>query len=233
MNELLNKMKMNLEIAGSSHKTQDNYLRHIKHFQSHFGKKLENMGYDEVREFLHHAIIKRKLSCSYVNQAYSAIRFFYETILGWNWNMKLIPRVKRKKTLPAVLSAEEVKAIFTVTKNVKHKAILMTTYAAGLRVGEVTNLREKPISIRTVQQIFYNAIMLAGINKDVSIHTLRHCFATHLLEAGTNILHIQQLLGHSNIQSTCLYLHLCRMDVLKVRSPLDLIIDEKLLHIQK
>ncbi|ADG82317.1 tyrosine-type recombinase/integrase [Thermincola potens] len=276
MNELLRKMQMNLVIAGFSPKTHDDYLRHVKHFQKHFGKPLEHMGYDEVREFLHHAITQRKLSCSYVNQTYSAIRFFYETVLGWDWNMKQVPRVKREKTLPAVLSIDEVKAIFNVTKNIKHKAILMTTYAAGLRVGEVTRLKisdidsknmqiliklgkgkkarysllspanlsilrqywrqyrpsywlfpgkpsDKPISVRTVQQIFYDAKVLAGIQKDVSIHTLRHCFATHLLEAGTDILHIQQLLGHTSIHTTCIYLHLRRMDVLNVKSPLDLL----------
>ena len=228
MNELLEKMKMNLEIAGFSPKTQNDYMRHVKLFQKHFDKHLEHMGYDEVREFLHHAITKRKLSCSYVNQAYSAVRFFYETILGWNWNMKQVPRVKREKTLPAVLSLNEVKAIFNVTKNIKHRAILMTTYAAGLRVGEVANLKiydidsknmqiliklgkgkkdrysllspanlsilrqywklyhpaywlfpgnpsDKHISIRTIQQIFYDAKVLAGIQKNVSIHSLfRH-----------------------------------------------------------
>lgn len=279
MNELVEKMKMNLEISGFSPKTQDNYMRHVTRFQEHFDKPLEHMGYDEVREFLYHAITKRKLSCSYVNQGYSAIRFFYETILGWNWNMKLVPRVKREKTLPAVLSINEVKAIFNVTKNIKHKAILMTTYAAGLRVGEVANLKisdidsknmqiliklgkgkkdrysllspanlailrqywkqyhpsywlfpgnpsDKPISIRTVQQIFYDSKNMSGIQKDVSIHTLRHCFATHLLEAGTDILHIQQLLGHTNIQTTCIYLHLRRMDVLNVKSPLDLLVGD-------
>ena len=276
MNDLLNKMKMNLELSGFSSKTKDDYLRHLVCFQKHFDKCLEHMGYDEVREFLHHAITIRKLSCSYVNQAYSAIRFFYETILGWNWNMKLVPRIKRQKTLPAILAVDEVKAIFNVTTNLKHKAILMTTYAAGLRVGEVANLRvfdidsknmqilikqgkgkkdrysllspanlsilrqywkqyqptywlfpgkpsNKPISIRTVQQVFYDAKVLAGIQKDVSIHTLRHCFATHLLEAGTDILHIQQLLGHTDLRTTCIYLHLRRLDLLNVKSPLDLL----------
>ena len=82
---------------------------------------------------------------------------------------------------------------------------------------------DKPISIRTVQQIFYDAAVLAGIQKDVSIHTLRHCFATHLLEAGTDLLHIQQLLGHTDLRTTCIYLHLRRLDILKVKSPLDLL----------
>jgi site-specific recombinase XerD len=79
------------------------------------------------------------------------------------------------------------------------------------------------ISVRTVQKVFDHAKDKAGIKKAISVHTLRHVFATHLLEAGTNLYHIKQLLGHTCIQTTCIYLHLMRMDVLKVKSPLDFI----------
>jgi integrase/recombinase XerD len=79
------------------------------------------------------------------------------------------------------------------------------------------------ISVRTVQKVFDKAKHKAGIKKTISIHTLRHCFATHLLEANTNLYHIKQLMGHTCIQTTCRYLHLMRMDVLKVKSPLDFI----------
>lgn len=79
------------------------------------------------------------------------------------------------------------------------------------------------ISVRTVQKVLEQAKDKAGIKKAISIHTLRHCFATHLLEADTNLYHIKQLLGHTCIQTTCRYIHLMRMDVLKVKSPLDFI----------
>ena len=79
------------------------------------------------------------------------------------------------------------------------------------------------ISVRTVQKVLEQAKDKAGIKKAISVHTLRHCFATHLLEADTNLYHIKQLLGHTCIQTTCRYLHLMRMDVLKVKSPLDFI----------
>ena len=247
---------------------------HIKHFQNFFSKSLESIGYEEVRQFLHHAITVRKLSPEYINASYSAIKFFYETTLEREWNMKHIPRLKKRKFMPAVLSLSEVKSIFNAVNNLKHKAILMTIYSAGLRVSEAANLKitdidssnmqilirqskgfkdrysllsqsnlnilrkywkqhrpkiwlfpgvpdSKPISIRTIQQIFQVAKVKANVSKPVSVHSLRHSFATHLLESGTNILHIQQLLGHENIQTTIKYLHLLRLDVLNITSPLD------------
>jgi len=78
------------------------------------------------------------------------------------------------------------------------------------------------ISYRTVQSAFNNAVQRAGISKDISTRTLRHCFATHLLEAGTDVCRIKQLLGHTHIQSTTFYLHLLNFDS-KLKSPLDTI----------
>lgn len=77
------------------------------------------------------------------------------------------------------------------------------------------------ISVRSVQKMLEHAKDKAGIKKAITVHTLRHCFATHLLEANTSLYHIKQLLGHTCIQTTCIYLHLMRMDVLKIKSPLD------------
>lgn len=79
------------------------------------------------------------------------------------------------------------------------------------------------ITVRTVQKILQDAKNKAGIKKSICVHTLRHCFATHLLEADTNLYHIKQLLGHTSLQTTSRYIHLMRMDVLKVKSPLDFI----------
>lgn len=79
------------------------------------------------------------------------------------------------------------------------------------------------ITVRTVQKVLEHAKNKAGIKKSISVHTLRHCFATHLLEADTNLYHIKQLLGHTSLATTSRYLHLMRMDVLKVKSPLDFI----------
>jgi site-specific recombinase XerD len=79
------------------------------------------------------------------------------------------------------------------------------------------------LSIRSAQQIFDKAVRRAEIPKEISIHSLRHTFATHLLESGTDIRCIQALLGHSNLSTTECYTHVARRNVLNIKSPLDMI----------
>jgi len=89
--------------------------------------------------------------------------------------------------------------------------------------------REKSIhySIRSVEKIFERAVLRAGILKNVSVHALRHSFATHLLEQGTGMHHIQLLLGHQSPRTTAIYLHVQKKDLLNIKSPLDLIGERK------
>jgi len=77
------------------------------------------------------------------------------------------------------------------------------------------------LTIRSAQHIFDKAVRNAGITKKISIHGLRHTFATHLLESGTDIRYIQTLLGHANIRTTERYTHVAKRNVLKIKSPLD------------
>jgi len=77
------------------------------------------------------------------------------------------------------------------------------------------------LSIRTAEKVFENACKIAGIKKKVSIHCLRHSFATHLLENGTDIRYIQELLGHASSRTTEIYTHVAKRDFLKITSPLD------------
>lgn len=79
----------------------------------------------------------------------------------------------------------------------------------------------QPLSTRTAEKIFKNACREAGIAKDVSIHCLRHSFATHLLEGGTDIRYIQELLGHAHTKTTEIYTHVAKRDFLRMKSPLD------------
>jgi len=81
--------------------------------------------------------------------------------------------------------------------------------------------RSKHITTRTAQAIFANACKDAGILKDVSIHSLRHSFATHLLEAGTDIRYIQELLGHKSTKTSEIYTHVSTKNLGRIRSPLD------------
>lgn len=276
MSELRNKMKMDLELRGYSPLTAKHYIEHVSRFAKHFNQSPELLGENEIREYLHYCIMEKHLSEGTVNYTYSALKFFYTKTLGRGWNVEKLTRVKEGRRLPVVLSQSEVKAIFDAVDNLKHKAILMTIYAAGLRVSEAANLKvididssnmqiiirqgkgkkdrytllsetnlellreywrryhpsnylfpgkdtSGPISVRAIQKIFNHAKDDAGIKKAASVHSMRHSFATHLLEAGTDICYIQRLMGHTSINTTTIYLHLRRMDLLNIKSPLDIL----------
>ena len=185
-----------------------------------------------------------------------------------------VKRIKKDKKLPVVLSQNEVTMILSSVSNIKHKAILMLTYSAGLRVGEVVKLKvenidadrklihvkgdkgrkdrytilsdvalvvlkdyleehkpetwlfsgskpNKHISTRTIQTIFKQGKEKADIKKDISVHCLRHSFATHLLESGVDLRYIQELLGHQSSKTTEIYTHVSNKNLRAIRSPLD------------
>lgn len=237
-----------------------------------------NWGGEEIKEYLHYLITVKKVSHSYVKTVYSALKFFYEVTLQRDWCMKGIPRSKKPKKLPVVLSKPELNDLFNAVTNLKHRAILVTIYAAGLRISEAVNLKvsdidsknmqipvvqgkgqkdrytllspknleilrdywkyhhptewlfpgntaDKPISTGSIQKAFKSAKIKAGIKKEATVHTLRHSFATHLVEAGTSIYHIQQLMGHTSPKTTSVYIHISRKDILQVRSPFDSMVD--------
>lgn len=274
MSELRTKMMMDMDLRGYSQTTKKYYIQRVMNFAQYFKKSPDLLGEDEIYKYLHHCITEKNLSEGTVNTIHSALKFFYTKTLGRDWKVEKLARIKERRKLPVVLSQSEVKEIFDATENLKHKAILMTIYAAGLRVSEAANLqvtdidsknmqirvrngkgkkdryailskanieilreywkkyhpkqflfsgryRNDAISARSIQKIFEHAKDKAGIKKEATVHTLRHSFATHLLEAGTDICYIQRLLGHTSIHTTTIYLHLRRMDLLNIQSPLD------------
>ena len=280
MSELRQKMKMDMELKGYSPRTIKNYTRIVSNFAKHYNKSPELLKEKEIREYLHYCIMERKLSEGTVNYINAGLKFFYTKTLNKYWNMDKITRIKEPRRLPSVLSPEEVKSIFDVTENLKHKAILMTIYSAGLRVSEVCNLKitdidsknmqiliregkgkkdrysllskanleilreywkryhpteylfsgrylTDAITPRSVQHVMEKSVIKAKITKNATVHTLRHSFATHLLDAGTDICYIQRLLGHTRITTTTIYLHLRRMDLLNIKSPLDILLGEQ------
>jgi site-specific recombinase XerD len=227
-----------------------------------------------VEGYLLHLVHGRGVSRSYQSQAVSALRFFFETVLERPRLAHRIPRPRKSKTLPAVLSRPEVSRLLRAPRNLKHRAILSLLYSSGLRVGEVVRLRpedveedrgtlrvrggkgrkdrqtllahraveavrayrgaypceewlfpgarpDRPLSMRSVQRIVARAARRAGLGKRVIPHTLRHSFATHLLEAGTNLRIIQELLGHQSTRTTQRYTHVARSTLASIRSPLD------------
>jgi len=276
MGQLYNQMKMDLELKNFSHKTIRCYLDCMVQFVRHYGRSPVDMDEEEIRGYLHYLITEKKVSQSSINQAYSAMKFFYETSLGRVWNGIRIPRSKIRKKLPVVFSLQEVRSLLASVDNLKHQALLTTIYSGGLRLGEATKLRPsdidgermtilvqggkgnkdrytvlgertlellrlyykvyrpvqwlfpsrdsgKPLSGASVQRVFKKALHRAGIKKKASVHTLRHSFATHLLESGTDLYYIQRLLGHSAASTTSVYLHITGRDLAKVTSPIDLV----------
>jgi integrase/recombinase XerD len=267
-------VKQNMVLRGFSPHTEEAYLRQIRFFLSYHKLPVEKLEDTHVRDYLQYLITSKDASHSMVNTAYSALKFFFEFALKKELIMKNIPRSKKIKRLPVVLSQEEIRRILCCINNLKHKTIIMTVYGGGLRVSEVAKLKvtdidsanmqirveqgkgnvdrytllaqsnleilrkywtayrpnhwlfpgfpdTKPMDTATIQRIFHTAKNKANIKKPASIHSLRHSFATHLLEDGTNLLYIQKFLGHSHISTTCRYLHLVRASILKVKSPLD------------
>lgn len=274
MGKLRDQMEMDMRLKGMSPKTISCYLGCMKSVAAHFGRSPADLSDEEIREYLHYLIVVRKTSQAVISQSYSALKFFFEHTLQRQWNHARIPRSKQHKKLPGVLSREDVESIFTATKNLKHRAILMTIYSAGLRVGEATRLKvadidsgrkmirvsegkgrkdrytllgernlevlrtywkayrpsdwlfpgkspSEPVSISAVQRVFSASVLRAGIRKKASVHTLRHCFATHLLESGTDLYYIQRLLGHKSAGTTSVYLHIAGKDIGKIKSPID------------
>jgi site-specific recombinase XerD len=84
----------------------------------------------------------------------------------------------------------------------------------------------EPYSGSSVRQVMGKAVIAAGLTKKATPHTLRHSFATHLLETGTDLRFIQSLLGHSSIKTTTIYTHLTKKGVDRIQSPLDRLVDE-------
>ena len=141
MGKLRDQLQRDLEIKSYSPQTRQAYLARVCDFVQHFNRSPKELGREEISDYLQYLLCERKLSQAYLNQTYSALKFFFETTLGQEWATFRIPRAKLPKKLPMVLSVEEVQSIFSVTHNIKHRTILMTIYSAGLRVREATHLR--------------------------------------------------------------------------------------------
>jgi integrase/recombinase XerD len=269
--KVANDMSDALRALKYSNKTITRYLSIVDRYARFIETPLVDSGIVDATRFL--AFLERNLgsSASTINQAISALRFFYTRVLGREAPLTRRPKADRR--LPGILSREEVQRIIEAPHNIKHKALLVIAYSAGLRVSEIATLRvhdvdfrravllvhngkgrkdrytilasrakqlletyinlykpklwlfegkdEGHLSVRSIQEVFYRATKITGIMKDVSIHSLRHSFATHLLENGTDIRYIQELLGHSNAKTTQIYTHIAKRDFLRIKSPYD------------
>ena len=276
MTPLRQRMLEDMGIRNLAENTQAAYLQQIAAYSRYFNRSPDQLGPEEIRTYQLYLMEVRALTPSSICVATGALRFLYKVTLKRTWAVEEIPMPKRPRKLPEILSPEEVMHFLNAITNHKHRAILMTAYAAGLRVSEATHLKVTDIDsqlmmlrveqgkgmkdryvmlsprlldvLRTYwksarptrwmfpgevpgQPITREAVGLAcqkarrdsGITKPITPHSLRHAFASHLLESGANLRTIQLLLGHRSLATTARYLKVATSTVCATASPFDLL----------
>ena len=276
MKTLREQMSDAMILRGFAARTQESYLAAVKALAKHYRHSPDLLTAEEVEAYHLHLIVERKLAYSSVNLSASACRFLFDKVLKRPQARFDIPMAKVPKSLPCVLSRDEVSRLLAAASNPRVRALLMVTYAAGLRVTEVCALQLadiesapdrmcikvrggkggkdrytllSPVLLQTLrdywcayhprtwlfpnasgtgpvcttmaQRMYYAARDRAKLGRCGGIHTLRHCFATHLLESGVDIHTIQRLLGHGHVSTTMRYFHLSHHKLTGATSPLE------------
>jgi site-specific recombinase XerD len=275
MSPLRQRLIRELELRQYSPRTVECYVGVVAGLSRHCGRSPHLLSLEEVRSYLHHLLVERRLAAATCNLRAAAITFFFREVLGQT-DFDLRMRRPHSGKLPEVYSQEELVRLFKGAHKQQHRVLLMTTYAAGLRLSEAIHLRPihihsermlirvehgkgakdrytllsphllaelrhywkesrpgewlfpnhkhtGPMVPETAQRAFSSAKHRAGLQRGRGIHTLRHSFATHLLEAGVDLRTIQILMGHRSLNTTALYLHLTEKRLGQLHSPLDLL----------
>ena len=279
MTPLRQRMLDDLRRRNYSPDTIRGYIRAVQQFAEYFGRSPEQMGAEELRRYQLYLLHERKFALGTVENNISALRFLYrKTLKRHDLALDDLPFPKQPRSLPTVLSQDEVTRLIEAAPNRMHRMLLMLLYATGMRRTEATLLKvsdidsqrmvihiqrgkgmrdrdvpltpkllealrdywrwkkprvylfpskvsdpgvERPISDKTVWNVCRAAADRAGIDKKLGPHTLRHCFATHLLEAGADLRTIQLLMGHERLEDTTIYLHLSQRHLHAAINPLD------------
>lgn len=273
MSKIRERFVRDLQIRNYSDNTIRNYVAAIVKLSKHYGRCPSEISGEEIKDYLQDCLNNHQ-SWSGTNLILSACNRLYLDTLNQPEKVQHLKRPRTVKKLPVVFSQEEVKQLIRSIRNMKHRAIIMTIYGAGLRSGEARNLKigdvdssrkrivirdpkgnrdrevilsnhlleylrnyvrtyqpktylfygrltSKPLSNSSLRMVFNRAVRRSGINKKGTLHTLRHSFATHLLNKGIDIRIIQQLLGHRSVKTTMIYCHLNKNKFLEIKSPLD------------
>lgn len=268
MSILRQKLIDELAVRGMSRNTQESYVGFVYRLARHYHRSPDQINDAELRAYLLHLLRERQNARSTLCIAVNALRFFYRHVLERPTEAieTALPRMKKPVLRPRVFSVEQIAQLLAVEGlNLKHRTLLMTTYAAGLRVSEVCHLRpehilsergqirieqgkggkdrytvlsarlleqlraywrvyrptngwmfpsrllpDRPLTRHSASLVFNRAVTLAGLPDNGGIHSLRHSFATHLLEAGVALPVIQRLMGHNSLGTTSRYLHVRR-----------------------
>ncbi|HSC25836.1 MAG TPA: site-specific integrase [Vicinamibacterales bacterium] len=277
MTPLRQRMVEDMQIRTLAPATQRAYVEYVAQFARHFGRSPADVGPEEIRAFQVHLLHERHVAPRTLIVAVAALRFLYTVTLKSAWPVDVVvpaPTVIRR--LPVVLSPAEVAHVLACAPGLKHRTILTTCYAAGLRIAEAVRLTvsaldrqrmmlrveqgtgrrdrsvmlsprllallrewwrvgrprlwlfpgprpDHPITTKAVNRACRRAHRRSGLTKPVTPHALRHAFAVHLLEAGTDVRTLQLLLGHRNLETTATYLRIATTKVCATPSPLDLL----------
>jgi integrase/recombinase XerD len=270
-------MTEDMQVRNFALNTQACYVQQVSLFARHFDKSPEQLGPDDIRAYQVYLTNEKKLAPGSILIAVAALRFLYKVSLKKDWTFaEVIPAPKKPQKLPVVLSPEEVLQFLGCVGSTKHRAILTTCYAAGLRISETICLKPtdidsqrmvirveqgkgqkdryvmlspklletlrsywravrpkgwlfegdvtgQPINRSSVELACQKARRLSGIRKPITPHSMRHGFAVHLLESGTDVRTIQLLLGHRSLATTARYLRIATSKVCSTSSPLDLL----------
>ena len=229
---VVQKLQQQVTLRGQSKSTLNNYIRRIALFVKHFGKLPEQIDPEEINEFLVGlARDPRSPSRSSFKHMVYGLRYYYR-LLGLNKNAIALPSLKRDTKLPVILNQQELKELFAAPTLLKQRIVpLAEAMAVGLRKHL---LAENPhiwlfngkesggrYSVRGLSWVMRENLKKTSITKEVNLHSLRHSYATHLLEQGINIVTLKELLGHADITTTMIYLHVAQCPLIKPHSPLD------------
>ena len=263
-----------LLLKNFSSQTREMYLRTTRsfhEFRKRHGMK-SPLTQEQAGEYLLSRINSKKAWAT-INCDYSALRKYYREVLELRWSMKKIPRPKKERYLPSILSQEDVVRLIEHAPIYKHQVFLTLVYGTGLRLSEALNIKFEDIdsdrlqirvnkgkggkdrvvqvplcliellrkyyrhykpkkylfnglkkgsrySRRAAQWGIIRARTLSGITKTASIHTLRHCYATHHIENGTDLVFLQEQLGHKHLKTTAKYVRLCMERYRRINHPL-------------
>jgi integrase/recombinase XerD len=281
------RLQEDLQLAGLAEGTQKAYLHAVRRFEAHFHKPPDQISEQEFREYLLYLKNRRRYSAGSLRVAASGILFLFTHTVPRDWPTFKTLSIPRPRTLPDVLSIDEVRRLIDAVRTPHYKAFFWTVYSLGLRVQEALNLQvgdidsarmvvhvhrgkgakdrfvplpprtlavlrdhwrthrhpewlfpsrghdpdqissaTRPMAASSVNAALRQLVGELGIKKRVSIHTLRHTYATHLLEAGINLRLIQQYLGHSSLKATMIYLHLTSLGQEQARATIDRLMSE-------
>lgn len=266
----LKKVADEIRLKGYSDKTLKSYTACLRDYLERIPNAYHWPNEQAIKSYLL-AKLEQGYSSQTVNLYLNAIKFFYRYVVP-----RAFPRdihfAKKSQKIPVVFDHAEIVILLRNIKNLKHQLMIALAYGAGLRVGEVVNLKLRDIDFntktiritrgkggkqrntllpeklivhlkryclgkgygdlvfeserggkmttRTVQLIFARALKRSGVAKAASFHSLRHSFATHLLQNGVSIRYVQELLGHSSIKTTQLYTRVHAADLVRIKSPL-------------